>query len=367
MLDIQITISLLCLSVLFKKSRTITILFFLFIWSLWGANTWNGDSEAYRWQFENAIWNINTNEYEKGYVVLTFILRYIGLSYQQFLGLISFILLLSILRYILKYSKYPALFSLMYFFVFIMEFVYLRNYIVHALLLYGVMLVLEKVKYYKFWFILIVLLATSIHSTAIIGLILCFAFFNKEDKLINIRKVLIYVAFFVFFMAFLFDTLQYVLGSFYLNKISYYATGGGFSNIFFAHLILVLLVYYFFTTILKQSKTIPNKVRRWYIIIVNINILSLFYLGLYFQIPYFARIVRFLFTLDLIFMTSALYYIRNLKLKLWSYTYICFVFLFIIIMFLKSTLSLTLYPLYKKNIIWGEETYVPKFDYDANE
>ncbi|MGJ1266083.1 EpsG family protein [Sphingobacterium spiritivorum] len=367
MLDIILTILLLFLSILFKKSRTITILFFLFMWTLWGANTWNGDSEAYKWQFDNAIWNINTGEYERGYVLLTFVLKYIGLTYQQFLGLISFIVLTSILISVMKYSKYPALFSLMYFLVFIMEFVYLRNYIVHALLLFGVILVLEKVKYYKLWFILIVLLATSIHSTAIIGLIFCFAFFNNENKLINIKKVLIYVGVFVFFMAFLFDVLLSVLGSFYLNKLSYYATGGGFSNVFFAHLILVLIIYYFFDAILKKSQTIPIKVRRWYIIIVNINILSLFYLGLYFQVPYFARIVRFLFTLDLIFMTSALYYIGNLKLRLRSFTYTWCVFLFIIIMFLKSTLSLTLYPLYKKNKIWGEEVYVPNFDYDANE
>ena len=46
-IDILVTIVLSVVSLIFPKSKLVAGLFFLFMWTLWGWNTWNGDYEAY--------------------------------------------------------------------------------------------------------------------------------------------------------------------------------------------------------------------------------------------------------------------------------------------------------------------------------
>ena len=64
-IDVIITIVLMALSLIYPKSKYIAILFFLFMWTLWGWNTWNGDYIAYEEVFS---FPDNSNN-EFGYLV----------------------------------------------------------------------------------------------------------------------------------------------------------------------------------------------------------------------------------------------------------------------------------------------------------
>lgn len=360
-MDYLLTIILVVLSIFFRKSKVVATLFFLFMWSLWGWNSWNGDYDAYKFDYDNSDWFFDSN-YELGYVYMLKAFSFIGFEFQTYMICLSFLVLSSILAFCLKYSKYPAMYSMLYFIIFIMEFVFTRNFIVHSILIFAFFLVFKKVKYYKIWFVLLIIVASTIHSTAFVSLIFTLSFY--KPKFLNLKKIIPLILISLLASIFLFQSvvLQYLGGS-YLSKYQSYKTDGGFSNVFFAHLIIVIIVYIFIQKLLK-SKNITENHRRIFIIVSNLNVLSLFILCIYYQIPYFSRILRFIYTFDLVFLLHGLYLVKNNPVKFKLKIIFIAVYSSALILFYKSTLSLTLYPLYKCNIIWGQEEYIPDFDYD---
>ena len=133
-IDIIITVILFVVALLRPQSKGVAVLIFALMWSLWGWNTWNGDYEAYAEIFINP--NFATSEL--GYTILN---KFVGLftdDYQVFVIIISFVLLSSILLFIVRLSPYPALFSVIYFVIYLEEFVFIRNYILSTLLLVSI-------------------------------------------------------------------------------------------------------------------------------------------------------------------------------------------------------------------------------------
>lgn len=165
--DILITILLIVFSLIFRKSKHLAGLNFLFMWTLWGWNSWNGDYDSYKYRFDNltSIWELG--DYEFVYELLNLLFNRIGFDFQSFMIFFSFVTLFFIAFFCIKYAKFPALFSAMYFIIFIMEFVFIRNYLVHSLLFLALMLVFEEVKHYKLWYLILVFIAGSFHTKPI--------------------------------------------------------------------------------------------------------------------------------------------------------------------------------------------------------
>ncbi len=332
------------------------------MWTLWGWNTWNGDYDAYQYRYENLTSFWYMGDYEYGYELLNIAFNSLRISYQGFMVVISFVTLYLIMFFSLKYSSYPALFAALYLVIFIMEYVYIRNYIVHALLFLAFMLVIEDVKHNKMWFAGIVLLAGSIHATAYLMIIFIYATFF--DRIINIRKALLLIVGLIVMSVLMFNFLSPLLSPFYQEKIEFYSTHGGFTNVTFAHLLVVLFTYYFITLIFKYSDEIDEKQEKTLVLLANVNILSLMFLGMYYYIPYFARVLRFLFAFNLVFLLNGFTLVKIKSIRLLMLGVFCMIYFAVLIMFAKSTLSLTLYPLYLVNGIWGEQIYIPNFDFD---
>lgn len=360
-IDYIISLLLVVFAFIFPKSKFIGFLFFVFMWTLWGWNSWNGDYDAYNKYFQDSFYTVNQVS-EFGYYYLNKLLKKLGLEFSSYLKIVSFLVLSVIFWFSKKYCKYIALFSAMYFIIFIMEYVFIRNYLSHSLFFICFFLLIEKPKFYLTSVVLISIMATAIHSTSIIMLPILLLI--SKNQILDLKKVLLWVGLGLLLSIFFFKAILLPLfGSDLLYKFDYYQTGGGFSNIFFAHLVLVLLVWYFFNSILKLEKGLSEKDKRIMILIVNFNLLTLGYLCLYYHIPYFSRILRFIFALDFIFLLGTLILIKPKYLAKFIII-ILLIFAAVMVMFFKSTLSLTFHPLFKKNLIWGEEYYVPDFDYE---
>lgn len=347
MLNILITILLVVFSLIFKKSKFIAIVFFLFMWTLWGWNTWNGDYDAYENIF--LLSNLETSSVEFGYSLYNKFLNSIGISFQHFMILSSLIVLSIVAIFTLKFTKYPALYSSIYFVIFIMEYVFIRNYISHALLLTGFMLVVKEVRFAKFFFFCFIILAASIHYSSLFFVIFILAIYPSRIIKPKIALPILLLSFFA--SLFMFNYVLSGLGANYVDKFSYYAHGSGFTTISLAHLLIVMLVIYFFYLVQKDLD-LSFQVKKTIITVVNINIVSLLYLLVYYHVPYFGRFIRFLFMFDLGMLLFAFHYVSSFKTRKKMLLIFLSVFIALLILFSGSTLDLTLVPLYKENLIW---------------
>ena len=360
MLDIIITIVLFSLALIFRRSKLVCVAFFIFMFTLSGWNTWNGDSDAYERIYRNSI--LLSGELEPGYLLINTTFNILGMQYQTFLQLI-YAFVLSLFAYAaIKYSKYPALYSAFYFIIFILEYVFLRNYLSHTLLLLAFIMVIKEVRFYKFWFIVLVTIASTIHTTAIVWFIFLFAI-GANTRILNLKRYLLFFSTLTLGSFFVLPPVLALFGGSYASKIQAYLYQDGLTTVFLVHPLIVFLVYNYFKTVLN-SGTAPQEIRRLYYLIVNVNIVSLAYLSLYIYIPYFARFLRFLFAFDILFMLSAFYYIKIKRAKINMTLTFCLIIFALCVLFYKSTHDFATYPLFKNNILWGDQQYVPDLYYE---
>lgn len=357
-IHIFISLVLIFLAIIFQKSKVVTLSFFCYMWILWGWNNWNGDYEAYEYMFENSIVDtLSTVGYEKGYFLINyFFYGILGFNYHQFLASLSFIILGGICYLFLKFSNRPAIISLPYFFVFIMEYVFIRNYIVHFLLIWFFVLWFNGKEFKKIHFLLLIFVCFNIHASAIFFIIFLYLFYTR-DKMLNVRKVVILSLVSSIIGILLFNIIINNLGGFLLHKIASYSTDGGISNALIG-LIFLISVCLFFYLKCVDLKLLDSKKYAFIIYLINFNLLCLFFIPIFYYIPYFARSFRLILTLDLIGLGMFFPYVySSKKIRFYSYLVIISLFVFIVVLFSKGTHEYELFPLFKSNDLIGNEYY----------
>lgn len=329
------------------------------MWSLWGWNTWNGDYDPYCAIFEDSLKSIGG--YESGYKMINAFFLSLGFSFQGYLILYSFVVLSLVLYLCLNYCKYPALFSAIYFLIFIQEYVFLRNYLVSTLFVLALLPIFRGDKKGLVIFVIVVFISSFIHSTAILFLVFLPVL---KPKLVNIKLIFIFQIVVFLFFVFIFRYLLPFFGGSLNEKFDAYSVGGYITNSSFLHLFIVFLIYRTYKVVSSNLEKFPLITKRIVVIVVNINLLSLFYLGLYYNVPYFAsRFLRCIFVLNLFFFLTILPYLLNKKDKrkvIFNLGGLIVVILFFLLF--ASTPPLSIIPLYRCNIIWGNEYYVPILD-----
>jgi hypothetical protein len=356
---LYINILLALLAIFFSKSKLLAKVIFIHMWVLWGWNSWNGDYEAYSYMYlENSAFSGKILDYESGYKLINYIFSSIGFSFQFFQITIAFFVLYIIYKISSSLVRHIALFSAAYMLIFFMEYVFIRNYIAHAIILYGVYLLFNSTDpRRKFKCFLMFVIATSIHMSSIVAFIFLLA--DRKGRIINLFYFLPVVLICLFISFLIFNSpIASFLGEQILLRVEGYQTEGGVSNIFLGQIFVVLLILYYYFSILKTGNLTDNE-KKIYSIIVNVNILSLLYLSIYYYIPYFSRAIRMLLTLDLIFLIATFKYQSiNFKLKMQSRNLVFILIMAVVgLLFSKSTLYLTYTPLMKNNLIWGDEGY----------
>ena len=122
--------------------------------------------------------------FEEGYIFLMKICNLIGLSFQEFLVIVNFMILIPIYVFIKKYSKHYFLSVIMYICYIFFEFnlTGIRQAIASSIILLGIMTLLDQKKYRLLKYMIIVYFATLFHKGAFIGFYYVPFYFIKKQK-----------------------------------------------------------------------------------------------------------------------------------------------------------------------------------------
>ncbi|MDE6084288.1 MAG: EpsG family protein [Muribaculaceae bacterium] len=169
---------------IFQRSKLVTILIFVFTWTLmW--NTKTPDFSAYK-----SIYTLNEFR-DGGYSVLCSLGRYLGLSFYQFylvLGAISYIIYC---RFTIKYADRCSLVASLYLlFISYFDIVQFRNFVAFSIVLLAIPKLFSDKRSDIIKYCVTVVLASSIHVTMLFYLV--FPFMNKDVfRLENIKQYLL--------------------------------------------------------------------------------------------------------------------------------------------------------------------------------
>ena len=186
---------LILLAIAIPKSRAVSILLLLYMWVIYGCNTYSGDFIAYQNVYEN-IEQLKFH-YEPAFSLMMLICHRCGLSFYGFRMIIAIIFLSLLIFTVAKNTQYTALtlavFCLCPFFFFVSV---LRAGLAGLIIVNACTCLGEMKKGYLVRFILLIGLATAFHYTSVVFLILIFdEFFSKRMVfiLLIISSIVIYV------------------------------------------------------------------------------------------------------------------------------------------------------------------------------
>lgn len=150
-----------------QNSKIVAILLFAFLWIMFGWNTDNVDFANYERGYSWAQGSFSLNS-EMGYQLIYKLSILLGLTYHQFLIILSFTGLLIIYNTIIRYTKNVAFVLALYFiFPFIIDVVQVRGFLIMSIILYSTRFIIEERKLGTLKFVILVLFATSIHYSAL--------------------------------------------------------------------------------------------------------------------------------------------------------------------------------------------------------
>lgn len=334
------TIIVSCICICLPKSKVACILMFVFMWSLWGFNLWNGDYVSYMKEYDNPSWDT----VEIGYRILCEVFSAF-LPFQGFLLIISSFVLGFFCFYGIKYTKYPGIYALIYYPMFILEYVYFRNFICNAIIVYALFRIIFEHKSANISYILIVL-ATTVHIFSICYLPIVFLL-NSRIK----QKQFIFVVIILSVLALIASqTIIHSIG-YIESKSQFYARPGGnsLSLTTLFHIVVVIISNY----ILRRSRLKVANTKSTVKYFCKYNIASLLFIPIYYLMPYAAsRSLRLLLLMNFIFYLYILFS-STTNTKIYSKLGIMFVCLCLGYFFSIQRFEFVLFPLYYCNLIWG--------------
>lgn len=172
------------LSVLLKKKSKVLLFLMLFILViLMGANTENPDIYAYQLNYAKE----DLDSLEIGYWAIKRLCIYLGFDYKGF-RVITSVLGFSLINHtVKKIINDQSLFYLAYFiYPFLLDVVQVRNFLAMALLIYAVPFLLNIHRFDNLRFIIFVLLAASMQTSAIVYLPIIFFIKKKKSVLFKV-------------------------------------------------------------------------------------------------------------------------------------------------------------------------------------
>ena len=237
--------------------------------------------------------------YEKGYLALNYIISYVG-GERLLLVVVSALYVLSVSHCVIQFSPYPlmslALFVLGNFYFSGMNL--LRQYIAIAILLFSIKYVVNR-SFLKFLFIL--LIALSMHRTAIVFVFLYFVYPLKVSNKYILLCISCSILFYLFIGQYI---LSYILGIFELSKFEHYILVGADGGIIF-YLFLLSFVLLGVTTP-ERIRNIPN-VRVFF----HMMILALLVQSFAVSIAELARLTQYFYIGFIVYLPCVLFHIKS--------------------------------------------------------
>lgn len=303
--------------------------FFLFLFILFGFNEWNGDRAAYEGLFDGSSW-ISA---EPGYTFINNYFYEIGFTYDQFQIVVAFTCIYLIWRYAANNIKNRLLFAIFYgITLFPLDYVLIRNFLSFAMLIQGISLLNSNKKNRILFCTIFILIATTIHQSALFFLIFLFA---RKEKIDPYK---------FFLIAFTYSALFFVVKNFIFSMMGvadhlliYKQTPkAGIANIAI-HTAAILPAMYI-------SGKYPNASQGNNI--YNMNMLSILFFPLYFESEIFIRLLRVIIFLNVCYFIDLP---RTRSYALYSFLYIIIFSLFLFFYFNLPFFDDSVAPLFKNN------------------
>lgn len=311
----------------------------IFMWIIFGLNTNNVDLVNYERRF-----NYGTHEFaESGFNAIINIIKHLGIdSYQGFLEVLSLVLIAIIFCCILKFTDNIAPTLLLFcFYPFLRFCIEIRFSISFCIILIAILVLIKDCKYSIPVFMGLTLLATTIHSSSLLYLILVF----HKVKISHRKKFYIIIGITTATVI-----LTYTPIMFYL---AYWVSGGSakVTEWFTRHgrfgMVIPIAEQIISYVIFKYAYNLQKKhhVRTKFNadILYEINILMFILIPCYFINMTFFRLYRVILLINTIFYSQIIYY--KPSYNTWKITRLGILNTF-------QILCLSLYEIFSKSYVW---------------
>lgn len=245
--------SFLSFATLFKKnSKVIACIFLLYLWIVFGFNTYNGDYLVYELQYNHPeLMEVGGKSflYRK---LIEFSSQH-GLDFMQFRAVISLIGLLFISSVVFKYTKYASFVFLCYFLsTFFIDVTQFRSFFASSIVIFAFHFMFEEGRPAVVKYVLCCSVASLIHPLCAVYLIFMLCRYFDLDK---IRKIVVFVLCFSFVLYPLGIIKKIAVLFMDESKSSYYFSGtfrmGGIIAWFF--IIAAILLFAFLRNELNRA------------------------------------------------------------------------------------------------------------------
>lgn len=282
----------------FQSSSIIFRFIFLVAWGLMAGNYYNADYDNYLYKYEMGM----DLSIDIGFGFLCHIFHKLGFNYIWFKAIVSFICLCLIFYSISKLSKKKSFYaSIFLLYPFLIDITQFRNFIAYSIIYYALLNLFSNSKLSIVKYVILIIIASSIHTTSIFYMIFVFA--KARIKIWHILVGLYVVSVFKMFMTSSFQ-LYYET-----NKVDVREIPSTIGALYTAlPLFFFCLLYYYCD---KFNKSIDiNKLSVWR----NVSLLMLLIIPLYFINTNFSRLFRNILLIDIIFLYD--YITTNKKFRL---------------------------------------------------
>lgn len=349
---------LVILGFVYKNNKKIFNLQFLWIWILTSFNNGGPDYDGYQDMFKAFSLHLDFNFLTSGklYSLGAYLFNKIGLSLEEYTFFTTTIALISIYILIKKYSlNISFVNSCLILFPLTDNIIQKRNFLAMVAILYGILFLIEKNRYYIVKFLFFILISYNFH---ILGIIYLFLILIPNFSLKNI-KIISYIGTILIMTIIPFlDEIAKFCFSFASSKVYLYFEDLSFRLPLYKTLFFVfihLIMFYFILFFYKRKK----EKDKFSIGIMKLNYLFLLIIPLYYYSSTFLRFYRNVFLLNYIFVGNCLFeeekdilnkYILNKYIEVSFEIYIMGLFLTYILLGHPKYIGL-IKPLFENNYI----------------
>lgn len=176
------------ISSFFRNSGLFVLLLIPVMWAMFGANYSNADYANYLAIYELQEQGVIFDTSQIGFISLMSLSSTLGLSYNGFLTIVSFMGILLIYSTISKYTEKPNfVFALYFIHPFFLDIVQVKHFLAMSIIVFSVRFLIENRITSTYKYIAGILIASSIHFIALFFLPLAFI------KKINIKILVIFI------------------------------------------------------------------------------------------------------------------------------------------------------------------------------
>ena len=163
------------------------VIFFAITWILFAFNTDNADYQNYANAFKNVGYGLENNYFETGFLFLTRLAILVGLNYPAFLAMIATISLLLVASSVFYLTNNRSFVWLLYtIYPFVFDVVQYRNFLAFSIVFFALRFLVDENKKSLLKFVLLVIIATTIHSSSIIYFAFLLVKVKSNKKFISI-------------------------------------------------------------------------------------------------------------------------------------------------------------------------------------